>query len=551
MVATRPACSISHLLFERRANQHLLSDKRAVCTKSGHEPLAWLFLPICIGKQQTRAHSSVAKAVGSPFWHIFESEVLSMLFSSRFKVIVVFSLLLVGVLSFALFNFPRVPVHAAYAAITLSVHAGPPTSSVTVQGGGFGPGETVAITFNSAPVGNAMTASTGSFSVQITVPASALPGSHIVQATGQSSGLSAQANFLVQTNWLMNGYNSRHTRFNPYENVLNVTNVSTLVQAWTATTGSSIYASPAVVNGIVYAGSSDTYMYAFDAKTGTTVWKAPGLWPIGASPAVADRIVYTGSGDGDLYAFNAKTGAVVWTALVGGNVDSPTVSQGIVYVGSSSGNTKLYALDAKAGTLIWTANTNYITSTPAVANNIVYVSSSDDNLYAFNAGTGASIWTAQTGGALDSSPTVVNGVVYVGSWDGKLYAFNAKTGTSIWTVQTGGPISFSSSAVANGTVYIGSSDHKLYAFDARTGKELWTALTGDQIWSSPTVANGVIYVGSQDDKLYAFNATTGAQLWTGSTGNQIFSSPTVVNGVVYVGSEDGKLYAFHIPGMLF
>jgi len=74
------------------------------------------------------------------------------------------------------------------------VHAGPPTSSITVQGEGFGPGETVAITFDSAPVGKAMTGSLGSFSVQITVPASALPGSHIVQATGQSSGFSAQAN---------------------------------------------------------------------------------------------------------------------------------------------------------------------------------------------------------------------------------------------------------------------------------------------------------------------------------------------------------------------
>jgi outer membrane protein assembly factor BamB len=388
-----------------------------------------------------------------------------MPFSSRFKVMVVFSLLLVGVLSFGLLNFPRVPVHAANANITLSVHAGPPTSSLTVQGEGFGPGETVAITFDSASVGNTMADSMGSFSVQITVPASALPGSHIVQATGQSSGFSAQANFLVQTNWRMDGYNSRHTRFNPYENVLNVTNVSNLVQDWTATTGNSIYASPAVVNGIVYAGSSDTSMYAFDAKTGTIVWKAPGTWPIGASPAIADRIVYTGEDDGYLHAFNAKTGAVVWTALVGGFVESPTVSQGIVYVGSSMGNTKLYALDAKAGTVIWTANTSYITSTPAVANNIVYVSSSDDTLY----------------------------------------AFNAKTGASIWTAQTGGPIWFSSSAVANGTVYIGSNDDKVYAFNATTGAQLWSGSTGNQIFSSPTVVNGVVYVGSEDGKLYAFH----------------------------------------------
>src|SRR5579859_1835512 len=482
-------------------------------------------------------------------WHIFESEVLFMPFSSRFKVMVVCSLLLVGVLSFGLLNFSRVLVHAASASITLSIHAGPPASPLTVKGKGFGPAETAAITFDSAPVGNAMTDSMGSFSVHITIPASALPGSHIVQATGQSSGFSAQANFLVQTNWPLDGYDLRHTRFNPYENVLNVTTVPNLVQDWTATTGNSIYTSPAVVNGIVYAGSSDQSMYAFDAKTGTTLWKAPGTWPVNSSAAVANNIVYVGEDDGFLHAFNAKTGAVVWTTLVGGFVGSPTVSQGIVYVGASMGTTSLYAVDARSGTVLWTAPTSYITSTPAVANNIVYVSSSNGNLYAFNAKTGATVWTAQAGSDLSSSPTVANGVVYIGSEDGNLYAFNAKTGAVIWTAPTGGSIWFTSSAIANGKIYIGSNDHQLYAFNAKTGKELWAAPTGDQIWSSPTVANGVVYVGSQDDKLYAFNAATGAQLWTGSTGNQIRSSPTVVDGVVYVGSEDGKLYAFHVPGM--
>ncbi len=489
-----------------------------------------------------------------------------MSFSSRLKVIVVFSLLLVGVLSFGVLNFHRVPAHAASASISISPHAGPPTSSVKVLGKGFGPAETVAITFDSAPVGNAMTDSMGFFKAAITVPASALPGTHVIQATGQSSSSSDQSRFLVQTDWPMDGYNPQHTRLNPYENVLNVTNVSNLVQDWTATTGNSIYTSPAVVNGLVYAGSSDTYMYAFDAKTGKVVWKTSGGgWPIGGSSAVANGIVYTGSDDGNLYAFNARTGAVLWTATVGGFVDSPTVSNGIVYVGTSGAplhpheccshsirpgaGDEFEAFNAKTGALLWSAYTSYIDSTPAVANNIVYVSSSDKDLYAFNAKTGASIWTAQTGAAIDASPSVVNGVLYVGSEDGNLYAFNAKTGTTLWTAQTGSSIWFPMPAVANGIVYIGANDDKLYAFNAITGQELWAAPTGGEIWSSATVANGVVYVGSLDNNLYAFNATSGAQLWTGSTGNQIFSSPTVVNGVVYVGSEDGKLYAFHLPGM--
>jgi hypothetical protein len=72
-----------------------------------------------------------------------------------------------------------------------------------------------------------------------------------------------------------------------------------------------------------------------------------------------------------------------------------------------------------------------------------------------------------------SSPAVVNGVVFVGSGDGKLYACAAagntncsgtpKTCTPLWTAPTGGAVQ-SSPSVANGVVYVGSGDGKLYAF---------------------------------------------------------------------------------------
>jgi outer membrane protein assembly factor BamB len=61
---------------------------------------------------------------------------------------------------------------------------------------------------------------------------------------------------------------------------------------------------------------------------------------------------------------------------------------------------------------------------------VVYVGSEDGKLYAFNAITGATLWTATTGAAVDSSPAVANGVVYVGSYDNKLYAFELNGGTS-------------------------------------------------------------------------------------------------------------------------
>src|SRR6059058_3549616 len=117
----------------------------------------------------------------------------------------------------------------------------------------------------------------------------------------------------------------------------------------------------------------------------------------------------------------------------------------------------------------------------------MYVGSFDGKFYAFDAAgktgcsgtpaTCAPLWTATTGAEVSSSPAVVNGVVYIGSTqpDNKLYAFDAagetgcsgtpKTCAPLWTATTGGAVN-SSPAVVNGVVYVGSDDNKLYALDA-------------------------------------------------------------------------------------
>ncbi len=367
----------------------------------------------------------------------------------------------------------------------------------------------------------------------------------------------------VMKNGIQFGFDAAHSHFNPYERILSPVTVPHLKQAWTAQTRGPIPSSPAVANGVVYVGSQDFHLYAFNATTGATLWTAQTGNYINSSPTVANGIVYIGSNDDKLYAFNATTGATLWAAQTGNYINSsPTVANGIVYIGSNDG--KLYAFNA-AGCggqdvcqPLWTAQTgNYMgSSSPAVANGVVYIGSNNHKLYAFEAaGCGVQdicqpLWTAQTGDVINSSPAVGNGVVYIGSTDDKLYAFNATTGATLWTARTGFSIDYSSPAVANGVVYVGSTDDKLYAFNATTGATLWTARTGFSIdASSPTVANGVVYVGSQDFHLYAFNATTGATLWTAQkTGNVINSSPAVANGVVYIGSDDHKLYAFHLPG---
>jgi eukaryotic-like serine/threonine-protein kinase len=381
---------------------------------------------------------------------------------------------------------------------------------------------------------------------------------------------------LAACDWPQFRSNASHAGSN-FETTLNTGNVASLTTKWTATTGNVVNSSPAVANGVVYVGSGDNKLYAFDATTGATLWTATTGDVVRSSPAVANGIVYVGGGDGKLYAFDAagttncsgtpKTCSPLWTSVTLGYslFSSPVVANGFAYIGSPGPNIdltngELYAFDAlgttncsgtpKTCSPLWANGTGGypVFSSPAVANGIVYVSVGY-NVYAFDAATGASKWAATTGGIEASSPAVVNGAVYVGSLDNKVYAFNAGTGAILWTAATGNQV-FSSPAVANGIVYVGSDDNKLWAFNASTGATVWTATTSNPVDASPAVANGVVYVGSDDNTLYALNATTGATLWTASTGGAVSvpsSSPAVANGMIYVGSSDTKVHAFGLP----
>jgi PGF-CTERM protein len=120
-------------------------------------------------------------------------------------------------------------------------------------------------------------------------------------------------------------------------------NTSKGLLTWNFTTGGPVGSSPAVVNGVVYAGSEDNNVYAFNASTGTELWNYTTGNAVLSSPAVANGVVYVGSGDNNTYALNATTGAKLWNYTTGGGVfSSPAVANGTVYVGGVDGN--VYAI---------------------------------------------------------------------------------------------------------------------------------------------------------------------------------------------------------------
>ena len=225
--------------------------------------------------------------------------------SSRSRLSLFLLLLLVFASGLGLFTSLRGVAQAASPHVWLSQKVGPPTASVQVHGDGFGHSEPVTVDFGTTQVGTATTDATGKFVLRVTVPRAALPGTHKVQATGQSSGLMAKAFFLVQTDWAQFRFGPHQTGYNPYENVLSPSNLSALTRDWSYTTGFSINSSPAVAGGVVYVGSGDDKLYALDAVTGALKWSYTTGSSIGySSPAVVNGVVYIGSQDASIYAFH-------------------------------------------------------------------------------------------------------------------------------------------------------------------------------------------------------------------------------------------------------
>lgn len=489
------------------------------------------------------------------------------------------------------------------AALALDPDAGPPTTVTSASGSGFGPGERVIIRFDQTNAGVAVATGGGTFTANVTVPASALPGDHVVRAVGRTSHAQAQAPFTVRTDWPQFRFDDAHTGVNPYENVLGTSNVQRMQLDWQQQLGKLVdYSSPAVVNGVVYIGSSDGRLWALAANgCGSNfctqpLWVGTGGTQIMDSPLVYKGVVYAGaqdspvSNDGRLLAYaadgcGAQTCAPLWRGLAGPDSilqSSPAAFEDTVFVGAFDG--KLYAFPASgcgADTCapLWTGTTgNHIESSPTIVDGVLYIGSNDRKLYAFDAhGCGqascAPLWTGNAGGTIfDSTPAVANGVVYVAT-DHALVAFDANgcgaaTCPRLWQGRHLRDFVNGSPAVFNGNVYVGL-ENGIGVFDADgcgapTCAPVWTGFaSGAQavVASSPAVANGVVYVGRNTAEVLAFDAAGCGQatcnpIWRGQTDDPLVtSSPTVVDGRLYIGSANsqapeniqGRLYVFDLP----
>ncbi|WP_375390947.1 PQQ-binding-like beta-propeller repeat protein [uncultured Sphingomonas sp.] len=172
----------------------------------------------------------------------------------------------------------------------------------------------------------------------------------------------------------------------------------------------------------------------------------------------------------------------------------------------------------------------------------------------------ARVWTAAIDGGSDrarlaATPVVADGKLFVVDVDAVVYAFDAATGAALWSTplaegKKGRPSRFGGGAsYDDGKVYATDGLGDVAALTAADGKQLWKVHPGGPLRGSPTIANGVVYVLSQDNQLFALNQADGSVSWTtqGTAENQgVFgvAAPAAAQGSVIAGFSSGELNAY-------
>ncbi|HEY0683331.1 MAG TPA: PQQ-dependent dehydrogenase, methanol/ethanol family [Steroidobacter sp.] len=177
-------------------------------------------------------------------------------------------------------------------------------------------------------------------------------------------------------NWFTTGRTFSEERFSPLDQI-NVGNVQQLGFAWEydLDTRRGLEATPVVVDGVLFASSNWSKVYALDARTGRELWsfdpKVDGQWARNACCDVVNRgvavwqgKVYVGTLDGRLIALDANTGKQRWSqdtfidrsrsyTITG----APRIAAGKVIIGNGGGEMGvrgyISAYDAESGEMAW------------------------------------------------------------------------------------------------------------------------------------------------------------------------------------------------------
>jgi outer membrane protein assembly factor BamB len=332
-------------------------------------------------------------------------------------------------------------------------------------------------------------------------------------------------------------------------------------QLWSFTTGGPVLASPLNVLGkpgvdcAVVAGSADGSLYGLDPITGRKLWSLPVGSPISTSPIAVPHPPGGGvhgiviieyfvavADDGSLHAVNGCTGAPVWTRPTpsAGPIQSPVFLSSVQLADGSThsiiivafGDGSVRAFDAADGSPLWSRAVDPVPSQGPVAygsgSGARIVLGDGASVIELRAGTGATVWTRPTGGA----------VIGLG-----LYGVPAAPASP-------------SLKISLRAVIAGDAAGDVEALAPGSGRILWSVHDPGPISAPPTIANGVVYLseGSRPglpSALVAKNAVDGGEIERADALNPQPFPPgpsSLGDGMVFLDDLDGGFGIFALPG---
>lgn len=298
---------------------------------------------------------------------------------------------------------------------------------------------------------------------------------------------------------------------------------------------------------------------AFEAGVTATVrWSVPlgGGAGYGFAPYVVGQYVYAASQNGQVAKVDIATGRPLWTKNVGKRLSAAVGADGYVVAVASADGTVI-ALDDQ-GAELWTAKAaSEVTVPPLVGNGIVAVRSSDYRIQAFDANTGALLWSLQRPGPALALKTniqmeMVDGLLISGMPNGRLMIIEALSGAVQWE----GTVAVSQGATdleriidvvgapqLQGSLLCGAAyQGRIVCFDvAQGGVQTWDREFSNSV--GPSSDSRFLFASDRRDVLHAFSLNDGAPIWTqDGLRNRKLSAPAVIPQAVAVGDYEGFVH---------
>ncbi|MEU4553347.1 PQQ-binding-like beta-propeller repeat protein [Micromonospora violae] len=276
-------------------------------------------------------------------------------------------------------------------------------------------------------------------------------------------------------------------------------------------------------------------------------WEAGLDGSVQGALGTAGDLVVAGSTGGVVTAWAIRNGRAKqqWTVRTGPVYREPVGTDELVFVPGADHT--VTALDARTGRSRWQVRTaEPVLSTPSLAriDGIgVLLVAAGTTLLALDPGTGREHWHAAIGGFAAGRPACDGERVYVGAGDAQAHAFDARTGAPLWSFTTRattdpntallyGPWDDRTVLVPNGPVVV-STVASTWGLDRSTGTALWS-VSGSSMYAGPRLATvggatALLLIQERGATLLV-DALTGAIRWQTTLGFPVFNSGAVVDG---------------------